>query len=107
VSAADRLEQLTAEELRLVRDGRVDELPAVQAERAALMAALSTEFGPDTAGRRRTLERIALLQADIVAALTTARDATARELAHVRRGRHAVRSYGHVDVAGALTSRLG
>jgi Flagellar protein FliT len=102
----DRLAELTADELRLVREGDVAQLPALQAERARLMTELSNEFGPDTAGRRSALERVALLQAEIVAALQGARDATARELAHLRRGRGAVRAYGHVAATSSNANRL-
>lgn len=103
----DRLAELTADELRLVREGRVEDLPALQAERSRLMTQMSNEFGPDTAGRRTALERVAYLQAELVAALQGARDATARELAHLRRGRGAVRAYGHVNLALPTADRRG
>jgi hypothetical protein len=85
-------------ELVLAAEGRWDELVQAGAERAAL--ALSLPAAPPAA--RPVLERLAAVQADLTAALLTARAETLRELGTVRRGRGAVRGY-----AGAAAARGG
>lgn len=82
-----------ARELELVRGGRLDELPAIQAERARLQATLPAA---PPSGAQPLLQRTAALQAEIVATLAEARDATGQELTRLHRGRGAVRAYGHV-----------
>jgi hypothetical protein len=98
VTPYERLAALAADELGLVQDRRLDELPALHAVRAALVATLPPDAPPSA---RAALERAAVLQEQVVTELTAQRDATARELAVLRRGRGAVRAYGHVARTGA------
>jgi hypothetical protein len=91
MSAYDRLADLAEAELAAITAGRTDDVPVLQAERDALAAALP--LTPPAAARGALL-RAGVAQAQIVAALTAARDAAGRELAHLRRGRGAVRAYG-------------
>lgn len=93
MSAYERLADLAAAELVLARDGRVDELAATQASRVALVAGLPAV---PPASARPALRRARLLQAELVAVLAAGREAAGRELASLRRGRGAVRAYGHV-----------
>src|SRR3954471_23219949 len=93
---------LAERELALVRAGEWDLVAEVSAERGAQMASLPTP------GPRPPLERLAAPEAELIAALTAAREATVRELGALRRGRGAMRGYaggsaaftdGHVDHA--------
>jgi hypothetical protein len=93
VSAYEHLVVLAERELALVRAGRLAELPDLHARRAQVVATLPAR-PPEAA--RPSLERAAELQAQIGAALEAARDAAGRELGRLRRGRGAVRAYGHV-----------
>ncbi len=93
MSAYEHLVVLAERELALVQAGRLGELPDLHARRAHLVATLPAR-PPEAA--RAALERTAQLQALISAALEAGRDTTGRELSRLRRGRGAVRAYGHV-----------
>jgi hypothetical protein len=80
---------LADRELRLLRDGRWEEAQAVAAEREALAPTMA----PPTPVDRPALEMLLSLQDQIVVECTLARDAIARELASLSRGRGAVRGY--------------
>jgi hypothetical protein len=82
VALADR-------ELALAREGRWEESRALADERDALAPAMAAPTQAD----RPALELLVALQEEIVVACTLARDATARELAALTRGRGAVRAY--------------
>jgi hypothetical protein len=82
VGVADR-------ELQALRDGRWEEAQALAAEREALGPAMA----PPTRDDRPALEMLISLQDQIVVECTLARDAVARELAALARGRGAVRGY--------------
>ena len=93
LSAYEHLVVLAERELALVQAGRYGELPDLHARRAQLVATLPA-IPPEAA--RPALERAAALQALVVTALESARDTTGHELTRLRRGRGAVRAYGHV-----------
>ena len=81
---------LAEEELALVEGGRFDELAALGARRAALLAAL----GPvPPASARADLERAAAAQARVTDALLCARAAAAAELTRLAAGRRTARGY--------------
>jgi hypothetical protein len=80
---------LAERELTLVRDGRWDEAAELAAERDARARALPRARPAD----RPALELLAALQDQLVVEFTLARDATARELAALGRGRGAMRGY--------------
>jgi hypothetical protein len=79
-------------ERELAAQGRWDELVAAGAERSAYAAALP----PAPASARPVLERLAVVQEELTAAIIAARSETLRELAEVRRGKGAVRRYAPV-----------
>jgi len=85
-----RLADLTEVERDHAVAGRIDELRAVQAEKAALVAAL-----PATApeGARPHLERAAVAQAGVTAALAGAMRAARADAVRVDQGRTAVAAY--------------
>ncbi|HEY0437522.1 MAG TPA: flagellar protein FliT, partial [Phenylobacterium sp.] len=91
-------------ELQAVRDGEFETLAALDCERRRVLAELPVQ-PPVTA--RPALERARDAQAELIAALLAAREATGRELGRLRQGRGAVRAYGHVGAAsmGAVASR--
>ena len=88
--------ELAERELALVRAGEWDLVAEVSAQRGAHSTTLATP------GPRPLLERLAALEAELIAALTAARAATVRELGSLRRGRGAMRGY-----AGAAGSSAG
>jgi hypothetical protein len=94
----DQLANLAERELDLLRDGRWEELRGVQVERDLL--ATSLPLTPPAAARGALL-RAGVAQAEIVATLSRRRDDAGRELSHLRRGRGAVRAYGHVGAPAA------
>jgi hypothetical protein len=98
----DAIAALAERELALVRAGRLEELAPVHAERDALIAGLPGAPAPRYA--RAALLRAARAQAEVVAALAAARESTGRELAHLRRGRGAVRAYGQVGAPAAAVA---
>jgi hypothetical protein len=83
------LAALADRELALAREGRWEEAGALAAERAALGPALGPP-GPDD---RPALSMLVALQEQIVVECTLARDAVARELSSLARGRAGVRGY--------------
>ena len=91
MTAYDRLADLAEAELAAAQAGRHEQLRALQIERDLLASSLP--LTPPAAARGALL-RAGVAQAEIVAALSAARDAAGRELAHLRRGRGAVRAYG-------------
>lgn len=93
MNAYEHLSQIAQRELALIRSGRLDEVADLQAEYTRLLDTLPSE---PPAEAREALERAAHAQAELVGALTGARDETTRELGRLRRGRGAVRAYGHV-----------
>jgi len=88
--------ELAERELALVRSGEWDLVAELSAERGAHTATLATP------GPRAILERLETLEAELIASLTAARTATARELGSLRRGRGAMRGY-----AGAAAPSAG
>jgi hypothetical protein len=89
------LAALADRELGLARDGRWEEAQALSAERDALAPALPAP-GP---GDRAALELLVALQEQIVVEYTLARDAVAREISALTRGRGAVRGYAGAGAA--------
>jgi hypothetical protein len=88
---------LAERELTLVRAGEWDLVAEVSAERAQQAAKLPQA----THAVRPALVRLAALEAELIAALRSAREATVRELGSLRRGRGAMRGYGDVAVPAA------
>jgi hypothetical protein len=80
---------LAERDLELLRRRELDALPAALDERDRLAVGL----GQAPASARPVLERLAVVQDQLVAELTLARDEAARELATLQRGRGAVRGY--------------
>ena len=89
MSTWEALLALAERDLELLRRRELDALPAALDERDRLALAL----GQAPPGARPVLERLAVLQDQIVAEITLARDEAARELAALQRGRGAVRGY--------------
>ena len=87
------LVQLAEREHAMVTDGRVEELAALAAERAALIAALPAQA---PASARPHLERAAGLQLATSAALTTALARTRRELGSLQDSGRAARAYASI-----------
>jgi hypothetical protein len=94
----EHLAELAERELQAVRSGEYEVLPELDAERRRVLAELPAA---PPAEARPALERARDAQAELIAALLCAREATGRELGRLRQGRGAVRAYGHVG-AGAL-----
>ncbi len=96
----ERLVELAARERDLIAAGRYDELPALDDERAALVAALPA-MPPAEAGP--ALERAAVLQEENTRALAAALVETRHGLLDLRRGRKTARSYAPpLSADGAL-----
>jgi hypothetical protein len=90
VSAWHDIEALAAEEADLVADGRFEELPAIAARRALLLAALPRPLPPEAVEPlRRSLEQ----QRATVTAMAARRDAIGAELGALRQRRTGVRGY--------------
>jgi hypothetical protein len=85
-----RLAELTELERDHAIAGRIDDIHAVQAEKAALVAALPPAA---PAGARPHLERAAVAQAEVTAALATAMRAARADAMHVEQGRAAMAAY--------------
>jgi hypothetical protein len=85
----------------LAAAGRWEELVQAGAERAAVAVMLP----PAPPSARPVLERLALVQDELTAAILAARTETLRELAGVRRGQGAVRGYARA--AGGPVVRGG
>jgi hypothetical protein len=90
-----RLLELAREQLTAVREDRVDDLGAIAAERAALIASLPAR-PPATAAD--TLRSALAAESRLADELGGAQRDVAHRLDHLRRGRHAVRAYGHVGL---------
>jgi hypothetical protein len=93
VALADR-------ELALARAGRWEEAQALAGRREAVLVAIA----PPRRGDKPALVMLVALQEQIVIEWTLARDAVARELAALTRGRGAVRGYR--SAAGPVPSRV-
>jgi glutamine synthetase adenylyltransferase len=104
MSGYEHLAVLAERELQAVRDGQFEALPALDSERRRVLAGLPAAPPP---AARPALERARDAQAELIAALMAAREATGRELARLRQGRGAVRAYGHVGASpmGGVASR--
>jgi hypothetical protein len=98
------LAALAERELELVSAGAYDGLPALQAERDALVASLP-ESPP--AAARDSLERAARLQQQVSAALSAAIGDVGGEIERVGRGRTAVRGYAPPGEPRRLLDRTG
>jgi hypothetical protein len=98
MSAWSTAVELAERELALVRAGEWDLVAEVSAERARLRATLPTP------GPRAVLVRLSAVEAELIATLRAAREATVRELGSLRRGRGAVRGYAG---ASAIGPRIG
>ena len=84
------IEALAAEEANLVADGRFDELPAITARRAILLAELPRPLPPEAIEPlRRSLEQ----QRATVTAMAARRDAIGTELGALRQRQTGVRGY--------------
>jgi hypothetical protein len=97
-----RLLELALSERELIAQGRFDELPALGADRAALARALPS---PPPAEARALLEEAKGIVDANVAVLASAIEQTRADLAHLRRGRVAVASYGATTPARGLDLR--
>jgi hypothetical protein len=89
MSAWGDLAVLADRELGLVRAGRWEEARALADERDALAPGMPSPRPED----RAALELLVALQEQLVVECTLARDAAAREMAALNRGRGAVRGY--------------
>jgi hypothetical protein len=77
-------------ELEMALDGRIDEMTAIHAKRAELIASLPP-VPPRSA--EAALRRAAVAQEQTTAALATAARAIKAQIAHLERGRGAVAAY--------------
>jgi hypothetical protein len=89
-SPYQRLVELTELERDHAIAGRFDDVNAVQAEKAALVAALPPAA---PAGARPHLERAAAAQAEVTAAVATAMRAARADAVRIDQGRTAVAAY--------------
>ena len=87
---AELLLELARAEHRAVGEGRLDELPALHAERDRLLADLPARPAPHQVP---PLRRALAVQGEVAALLRTTRDAVAAELARVDQGRATLRGY--------------
>ena len=97
-----QLVELLEAEAELLRDRRFEEVPALQAEREAL---ISTLPAVPPAGAKPLLERARELLRDNTTRITIARAEIASGLAHLGRGRRAVAAYAggsetHMEARG-------
>jgi hypothetical protein len=93
-----RLVELLEAEAGLLGEARYEEVPALQAEREALIATLPAS---PPAAARPLLERARELLRDNTTRITIARAEVASGLAHLGRGRRAVAAY-----AGGSEARM-
>jgi hypothetical protein len=84
------LEALAGEEARLVADGRFDDLAALNARRATLLAALPHPLPPEAI---EPLRHALALQRASATAMEARRDAIGAELAGLRARQSGVRGY--------------
>jgi hypothetical protein len=95
VTGYDALVDLAERELELVAAGAIDDLPALHAERSALVAALPAVPPP---AAQAALERAWELQRLVSAVLEERMREAGGELGRVARGRTAMQGYaGHVE----------
>ena len=87
---AEALLELAWAERRVAAEGRLDELPALHAERDRLLAALPPRPAP---GQVPALQRALAVQGEVADLLRATRDAVAAELARVDQGRATLRGY--------------
>lgn len=87
---AEALLELAWAERRAAAEGRLDELPALHAERDLLLAALPVRPEPHQVP---SLQRALAVQGEVAELLRTTRDAVAAELARVDQGRATLRGY--------------
>ena len=99
-----RLAEVTERERDLAVAGSIEELLAVQEERAALVAALPTR-APVAAHEH--LGRAAAAQAEVTAALASAMRQVRADAVRVERGRTAMSAYLPVRAAGPGLERRG
>jgi hypothetical protein len=99
-----RLAELTEAERDHAVAGRVEELLAAQAEKQTLVAALPAAA---PAGARPHLERAAVLQAEVTAALGVAMRAARADAVRVEQGRAAVAAYRPVPPVVPRLARRG
>jgi hypothetical protein len=93
---------LAEREHELALEARWEEVAVLSGERVRRAAAL----GPAPASAAPALERLSQLQAQITAALLSARAFTSRELRGLRRGRAAVNGYGATAVLAPAPQRV-
>jgi hypothetical protein len=86
----ETLARIVERELELIGEGRLDELDALKAERAALVASLP-ERPPACA--RPALERAALLQRRVAIEIMRRREAVVLELARLEQVRRTAEGY--------------
>jgi hypothetical protein len=98
VSGYAELAALAELELALALDGSIDELMALHAERATLIASLPP-VPPRSAEAH--LRRAAVAQEQTTAALATAARAIRAQISHLDRGRNAVAAYAPAAPAAA------
>jgi hypothetical protein len=100
----EALAELARRELDLVNAGDVDRLPAIHAERSALLAELPAT-PPEAA--RPALERAAHLQEHVTAALADSLREAGTELSRLSQGRTAMRGYTPHTEPLKLVDRAG
>jgi flagellar protein FliT len=89
------LAELAQRQLAAVREGRPEDLGGLAAERAALIAGLPAT---PPASAADALRRALATEAQLADVLGAAHRDLGHRLARLRRGRQAVRAYGHVGV---------
>jgi len=103
-SSYDALVELAERELELAAAGALDDLPALRAERSALVAALP-DVPPPAA--RPALERAWELQRMVSTLLSERLRAAGDELSRVGRGRTAMAGYAPPAEPSRLVDRAG
>jgi hypothetical protein len=98
--AAEALLELAWAERRVAAEGRLDELPALHAERDRLLAELPARPAPHQVP---VLQRALAVQGEIADLLRATRDAVATELARVDHGRATLRGYAAAGGAAGPT----
>jgi hypothetical protein len=104
VTRYEALADLAQRELELVSAGEVDDLPALHAERHALVATLPAS---PPAAARPSLERAAALQSRVTGALAERLRESGTELRKLSHGRTAITRYAPHDERLKLVDRAG
>jgi Flagellar protein FliT len=104
MSVYERLAALAEQELELATSGAIDRLPALQAERESVLAALPPR---PPAEARHALRRTEALQARAMDLLERRRRQIAAEMSHVGTGRTALRGYAPPVRRTPLLDRSG